>query len=160
MMKCPLWWVSESSHVEIHVTRGWHPNREYAGGDLRCFLVFGQVGDICQSVCDEFHLVRNEFTTRQSPPHTRGFRLFSKMILSTVLKIFRKKGEDWPNSCEADSPSELSYVTHWTYPATCFWQNCFQAQHGWVMILKIGDNCSDVTSVDCHSIVEMNYTRW
>ena len=30
--------------------------------------------DICSSVCDEFHLVRNDFTTKQSPPHTNGFR--------------------------------------------------------------------------------------
>ena len=37
-------------------------------------------------------------------------------------KDVQKKGEDWPNSCEADSPSELSNVTHWTYPATCFWE--------------------------------------
>ena len=130
MMKRPLWWVSESSHVESHVTRGWHPNRDCDDGDLQSFLVLRQKvqGILVRRYLPEcvWWIPPGEKSPAPSQPgrvhHTqRAFLHFSQKDDSII-------GEDWPNSCEADSPSELSIVTHWTYPARCFWQNCFQAQ--------------------------------
>ena len=98
-MKRPLWWVSESSHVERHATRGWHPNRDCDDGDLQWFFLLGfrtknqrnlVLGDICPSVCDEFHLVRNllpRHNQAESTTHNGLFWILLKKMILYKAKI-------------------------------------------------------------------------
>ena len=109
-------------------------------------------------MCDEFHLVRNRLPRHNQAESTTHKRLFFKFS-SKIILFF----EDFPNSCEADSPSELSKMslTELIQPHA-FGKTAFKLNMV-VMIMKVGENVEVKTKdgrfVDCHSVIEMNYTR-
>ena len=123
-MKPSLWWVSESSHVWVHATRSWHPNRECDDGDLLWFRTKSRnlVGKLFARMClvvstlilpslknmpwRVWWIPPGEKTPAPSQPG-RVHRTQKTTWVFFQIILIKMRLEGWPNSCEADSPSEL-----------------------------------------------------
>ena len=171
-MKRPLWWVSESSHVERHATRGWHPNRDCDDGDLQWFFLLGFQTQKIRGILFGRYLPEcvwwippGEKPPAPSQPgrvhHTQRAFLDSfwkddSIIRRWLAKLMWSRFTQWVEYYHSLNLSSQMLLAKLFSSSTGWWWWSWK----WRKPLQWCEKRQEESTVDCHSVVEMNYTRW